>query len=404
MKKCPGCQEEVNEGSRFCPNCGTRLDEENSLHNDEISATVAEETSSRSDHRQPKRKKNWKMILLPVIVLLLAAGGVGYTYAHEKNVNEEVLKLKRDAEASALEGKYDEAASMLEEAMDKREDFTVLKKDLTFIKEADTFREEMKQIEEEIQSDQLGKATDHIAALREDVKASESKLVPEFLPKLDTMDSQIKIKRINSELAELTTVDQLAAKLSTLSRYNLEEATKVKAKILEKIVTIASNDAENHIADKEFNKAVAAVDHALQFAVNNDKLLQLKKRIQQEQEAFVQAQRERIERAAEQAAQEDLKNQTAAIEVQNVKAELDDLGDLTVTGEVKSVATKIISSVTVELEILDKEGNPIETEENTVTVYPMYLNPGDTGKFEKQFFEINEEVDVKVKNIEWYVE
>ncbi|WP_028782507.1 FxLYD domain-containing protein [Thalassobacillus devorans] len=404
MRKCPGCQEEVNEGSRFCPNCGTRLDEKNSLHNDEISATVAEEPSSRFEHKQPKGKKNWKMILLPVIVLLLSAGGVGYTYAYEKNVNEEVLQLKRDAEASALEGKYDEAASMLKSAIDKREDFAVLKKDLAFIKEADGFQEEMKQIEKEIQRDQLAKATDQIAALRENVKASKSKLVPGLLPKLDTMDSQIKIKRINSELAELTTVDQLAANLSTLSRYNLEEATKVKAKIMEKIVTIASNDAENHIEGKEFNKAVAAVDHALQFAVNNDKLLQLKKRIRQEQEAFVQAQRERIERAAEQAAQEDLKNQTAAVEVKNVKAKLDDLGDLTVTGEVKSVATKIISSVTVELEILDKEGNPIKTEENTVTVYPMYLNPGDTGKFEKQFFEINKQVDVKVKNIEWYVE
>ncbi|WP_176224017.1 zinc-ribbon domain-containing protein [Thalassobacillus devorans] len=403
MLECPNCQNQVSEGSHFCPNCGTKLNDDARLHNDEISATVAEETSSRSLQRAPKKKK-WIMILLPVVVLLLAGGGVGYTYAHEKNINEEVLTLKRDAEASALEGEYDKAESLLTQAIEKREDFSVLKKDLALIKEAKTFDAELAGIEEQIQKDELENASDRIDNLRSDVDASNSKLVPGFLPKLDTMESQIKIKRINSELAELSTVDQLAAKLSTLSRYNLEEATKVKAKILEKIVTVASNDAENHIASKEFNKAIATVDHALQFAVNNDKLLQLKKRIQQEQEAFVQAQRDRIERAAEKAAQEDLKNQTAAVEVKNIKAELDDLGDLTVTGEVESVATKIVSSVTLELEVLDSEGNPMDVEENTVTVYPMYLNPGDTGKFEKQFFEINEEVEVNVDNIEWYVE
>ncbi|MBM7553089.1 zinc ribbon domain-containing protein [Thalassobacillus pellis] len=406
MKTCPNCNSEINEGSRFCPNCGARIEDGAGGQKEEMAAIretgAGQDSRKTNKHKTPKKRANWFAIFIPVVVFLIAAGWVGYTYAKEQDINEEVLQLKNDAEALAIDGKYEKAKKLLDQAIQMRDDFPALKQDREFVQNAIEVEKELDNISEHIQSNQLEKANAKIDQIRKRVEESESKLMLSFNGSLDTLATQVEIKRINNELAELKTVDELAAKLSTVSSYEVQEAVQVKGKILEKIVSIASRNAEEHIAGKEFNKAIAVVDDALQFAVNNEKLLQLKERIKQEKAAFEQAQQERIKRALEKAAQEDIKNRTSAIEVTELKAKLDDLGDLTVTGKVKSVATKIISSVTLELEVKNKEGKVVAKEKTTV--YPMYMNPGDTGKFEKKFFDINEEVNVEVINMEWYVE
>ncbi|MFD1017901.1 FxLYD domain-containing protein [Thalassobacillus hwangdonensis] len=407
MYQCPSCETQIQEGSRFCPNCGKQLDESPVIHNEELTATASEvDTSSEHQKRATKKEKpkrtKWIAILLPILFLILAGAGVGYTYAKETRINDDVMEMKQQAEALALEEKYDEAESLLSKAIAARPDYEALHEDLRLVRAAIVMNNEVVGTGKLIQQNSLEKAKENLNRMNQQVSEEDNRLFSHFVPELNEMDSKITVKAINNELADLSTVDQLAAKLSTLSTLNLEEATQVKNKIIDKIVTIASGEAEELIRNKEFSEAIQTVDYALQYAVNNDKLTQLKQRINEEQEAFVQAQNERIERAMERAAKEDLKNRTAAVEVEELNAEVDEFGDLTVTGKVKSVATKIISSITIEFTIFDKEGEEIGTE--STTVYPMYLNPGDTGEFEKQYFGVEGEVTVEITNMRWYIE
>jgi hypothetical protein len=47
-------------------------------------------------------------------------------------------------------------------------------------------------------------------------------------------------------------------------------------------------------------------------------------------------------------------------------------------------------------------GNYID--EGSTTVYPYYLNPGDSGTFEDIFYGVNQDVNVEITNITWYLD
>jgi hypothetical protein len=145
------------------------------------------------------------------------------------------------------------------------------------------------------------------------------------------------------------------------------------------------------------------IDQGLQYVSNDEKLIQLKERIQQEKEAFEQAEQQRLESAMQQAAQDELRNQTQALEVIESSITKDEFGDYKVSGELKSVATQIISTVSVMYDIVNKEGEVVRSD--SVKVYPNYLNPGNKGNFEKVHYELEEgEYSVEITEMEWLVE
>ena len=127
-----------------------------------------------------------------------------------------------------------------------------------------------------------------------------------------------------------------------------------------------------------------------------------KEKVKNEQVAFEKAEQERIEQAMKAAAQEDLKNRTAAVEVTALNANVDEYGDLYINGEIKNVATKGIYSITIYYTITDAEGNYLD--DGFTTVYPYYVKPGDTGTFEDIYYGVNENAKVAIDNITWYLD
>nr|WP_276569409.1 FxLYD domain-containing protein [Cytobacillus firmus] len=103
----------------------------------------------------------------------------------------------------------------------------------------------------------------------------------------------------------------------------------------------------------------------------------------------------------EAAAQEDIKNRTAAVEVLGLTAEVDEYGDLYVTGEVKNTATTAISSVTIYYSIYDENNGYID--EGVAIVYPYYLEPGESGAFDDMYYGVYQNATVTIDNITWYL-
>ncbi|KMJ57539.1 hypothetical protein AB685_16165 [Bacillus sp. LL01] len=350
-----------------------------------------------------KNKRSTYMPLLPPMVsLVLIAGLVGLYYNHEHNVNAEVLAIKMEAEELALEGEYDQAKTELENAMQLRPGYHVLRNNLEVVKIAEEVNGELEGVKEQIKSKKFEDAEKNLTRLREKLTRLDGPIIQPLKEDVSEKDVMIKVGKINSELDQLQTVDELSRKLAVISSIPSEEGKAVKEQIMNRIVQITVEDAEQKMEQKQYTNAMTVADRALQYAVNDKRLLSLKEKIDQSRQEFEQAEFDRIEKAMEAAAKEDLKNKNAALEVVEFKVDEDEVGGMALTGEVKNVVSASVSSITVYYNILSKDKNVLDT--GFTTVYPFKLEPGKKGKFEDYYYGVFEDVTVEIENITWVVE
>ncbi|WP_078382156.1 FxLYD domain-containing protein [Sutcliffiella halmapala] len=394
---CHNCGLKVTSDAKYCSHCGVNLKNEDNL----INETPIEEGRGSERNRQ-KTKKRYFPLIPPVVSLLLLFGSIGWYYSHERTVNAHVLALKTTAEESALEGDYGKAKEELALAIELRPRYHVLRNNLDVVNIAEEVEVELENTNTLIKSKKFDEAESELVRLREKVARLDGPLFQPIKKELSEKDTMIKVGKINNELDQLTTVEELARKLSVLSAIPSEEGKAVKEQILNRIVQITTENAEAELEQKQFTKAVSITDRGLQYAVNDKRLLSLKEKIEQTRDEFEQAEYERIERAMEAAAKEDLKNRNAALEVVKFKVEEDEVGGMTLTGEVKNVVSTTVSSITVYYNILSKDKTVLDT--GFTTVYPYKLAPGDKGKFEDYYYGVFEDVTVEIENMTWLVE
>lgn len=387
---CHQCGEKVVKESKFCSSCGA-----------EVQATKA----ARKEEPKGKESSITASILpviIPILSVIIVGIGVAAYYFLETDVNSDTLKLKVSAEEMALKGDFKKAKELAENGLAKRPGYQALQADLEVIDKALKYETALLTISDHIKKTNFDAASKGLATLKEELNKSESPIFDNLIKLANEKQIKITVGTIKKELNGLKTIDELGGKLSILSSMPENEASAVKTEILNKIVQISSQEAEGELASKNFSQAFSDIDKGLQFAVNDKKLLALKERVQQDQTAFEKAEQQRIEKAMEAAAQEDLRNKTAAVQVLEVTAQLDEYGDLYISGNVENVATTTISSVTVNYTIYDTEGNYINS--GYASVYPYYLEPGETGYFEDIQYGVYQEANVEIDNSTWYVD
>ncbi len=392
---CPKCGRKVTSDANFCFNCGAELRDDVEQNEDSL-------VEGRGSSRNKKKRSTYIPILPPLISLVLVAGSVGWFYNHEHKVNAEVLSIKMEAEELALEGEYQQAKDELATAMEMRPEYHVLRNNLEVVKIAEEVNTELEQVKEQIKTKKFEEAEKNLARLREKLTRLDGPLIQPLKEDVSEKDVMIKVGKINSELDQLKTVDELSRKLAVISSIPSEEGKAVKEQILNRIVQLTVEDAEAKIEQKQFTNAMTLADRGLQYAVNDKRLLSLKEKIDQSRQEFEQAEFDRIEKAMEAAAKEDLKNKNAALEIEKFKVDEDEVGGLTITGEVKNVVSATVSSINVYYNILSKDKNVLDT--GFTTVYPFKLEPGKNGKFEDYYYGVFEDVTVEIENITWVVE
>ncbi|MGD6776882.1 FxLYD domain-containing protein [Sutcliffiella horikoshii] len=390
---CHKCGRKVTSEANFCFNCGANL-------KDDVEYNEDEWLEGRGKNK--KKRFTYMPFLPPIISLVLIAGTIGWYYNHEQSVNAEVLTIKKEAEDLALQGEYDMAKEELAGAMELRPSYHVLRNNLEVVKIAEEVNGELEEVREQIKSKKFEDAEKNLTRLREKITRLDGPLIQPLKEDVSEKDVMIKVGKINSELDQLKTVDELSRKLAVISSIPSEEGKAVKEQILNRIVQLTVEDAEEKIEQKQFTNAMTLADRGLQYAVNDKRLMSLKEKIEQSRLEFEQAEFDRIEKAMEAAAKEDLKNKNAALEIVNFKTEEDEVGGMTVTGEVKNIVSATVSSITVYYNILSKDKNILDT--GFTTVYPFKLEPGKKGKFEDYYYGVFEDVTVEIENITWVVE
>lgn len=390
---CHKCGRKVTSDANFCFNCGANL-------KDDVEHIEEEWLEGRGKNK--KKRLTYMPFLPPIISLVLIAGTIGWYYNHEQSVNAEVLAIKKEAEDLALQGEYDMAKQELAGAMELRPSYHVLRNNLEVVKIAEEVNGELEGVKEQIKTKKFEDAEKNLTRLREKITRLDGPLIQPLKEDVSEKDVMIKVGKINSELDQLKTVDELSRKLAVISSIPSEEGKAVKEQILNRIVQLTVEDAEEKMEQKQFTNAMTLADRGLQYAVNDKRLMSLKEKIEQSRQEFEQAEFDRIEKAMEAAAKEDLKNKNAALEIVGFKAEEDEVGGMTVTGEVKNIVSANVSSITVYYNILSKDKNVLDT--GFTTVYPFKLEPDKKGKFEDYYYGVFEDVTVEIENITWVVE
>ena len=403
---CHQCGEEIVDDSKFCSNCGVQVhslpDGKNDTTINEIA--ISTEETVEIEHQQEQKKLVLIRILpllIPLISLLVVATGLSIYYFQEKEVNQEVLQLKKSAEETALKEDYKQAKEIILQALSKRTDYSALKVDLDAIEKAIKYEEMIGQVSDNIKKSQFDVASKELANIKEKLSGEQDPLFKPFQKQVEDREINITVGSIKKELNNLTTIDQLGGKLSILDTLPENEASAVKQEILNKIVQISTDQVKSSLSNNQFSEAFSTIDLGLQYAVNNEKLLALKSRAEQDQEAFQQAEQQRIEKAMEAAAQEDLKNKTAAVDVSDISATVNQYGDLYVSGKVKNVATTNIRSITIYYSIYDE--NHTYLRNGYTSVYPYELQPGASGAFEDIYYGVQQNVNIEIDNITWYL-
>ncbi|WP_236703087.1 FxLYD domain-containing protein [Paenibacillus xylanivorans] len=325
-----------------------------------------------------------------------------YYYKQEMGINAEVKSLHQQAEQAALDGKYQEALQLLDSALAKRPNVDGFLQDRQITAKAFNLMNQLNEAATSLKTGKLAAGDKTLQAVAKVLKEREEPVFAKVRTTLNNNKVTLAVLKVKQEIDSLTTVQALAEKLDTVSKLKGKEAEAVQKQIIDKLAGLSYKQAEQQVKKKDFTAALQTVDQGLSYAPENEKLTAYRERVLSERKAFEKAEAERIQLAEQQAAEEDLKNRTAAVSIVNVEAALDIYGDLYISGSMVNNATRPISSITVLVDIYGTDGSYLG--QTYVDVYPSWLEVGEEGFFETYYYGVYQEAEVSVVNATWYLE
>ncbi|KKI88685.1 hypothetical protein WQ54_29670 [Bacillus sp. SA1-12] len=381
----------------FCTNCGANHIEANANY-----CYLCGKPLNKPDDPKAKNLKRLQF-LLPLLSLILVFIILYTTKLYETKVNAKVIAFQEKAEEAALAGEYDKALRNIENGLSYRNDYEILKQDKEMILVIKELKEELDAVEKKIMNEQFDAAKSEIDLLKSQVDHNnQSPLYISLSQDIQQVEISITVGEMKEEINKLTSIDELASKLSTLYTLELAEASELKQQIYTKMVTISAIEAEKRMEDKHFNQAVRVIDEALQYVVNNEKLLSLKERVIAEKATFEKAEQERIEKAMLAAKKEQERNTREAVQLAISNIKVDKYGDAYINGKVKNSGTDTVHSIVIEFNVLDQNGKKLES--GKTSVFPNKLEPGQLGDFEHVTYSAKENAKIEITNISWLLE
>lgn len=400
---CHICGTKNNSGEAACQKCGTRLKQFSSTEEQIWSEPAGLEPRNGSASGTVSKPKSSGPFLWIIPLLLAAIMGalLTYYYNQESLTNAHVKTLHHQAEQAALNGKYTEALELLDEALAQRPNVEALVQDRQVTEQANQLLKQMDEAANLLKTGKLSEA-DKIIQSAEKSLSKRQEVFDKARAALNNRKVTLAVLKVKKEIDQLTTVDALADKLKTLSKLSGEEAEAVKKQITDKLAAISYKQAEQQVKKRDFTAALQTVDNGLSYAPDDQKLTKYRDEVLREKKTFEKAEEERIRLAEQQAAEEELRNRTGAVYVTDLSVELDEYGDLYISGSVINQGTRPISSVALMIGINASYGDYIG--EIDAYVYPLVLDVGEEGYFETYYYGVYEATNVTVTNASWYVE
>jgi tetratricopeptide (TPR) repeat protein len=324
-------------------------------------------------------------------------------YQYEMKVNERVLRLQVEAKAAALAGHYDEASALLEEALRSRPRFESIADDQEAVHHAAELERLSNEIRLRLTNGDSEAAQSELDHLKSELNGRKEPLYDKLKEKADGFSMELTLLELTEDFESLRTVEEHGEMLNVVGGLIGQEAETLRARIIDGIRTITVADAEEMLSRRNYSGALSACDKALAWVKEDAELLALKDRIKSEKETYERDEQKRIEQAMENAAEEDLINQTDAVDVLAVDKSFDEFGSLTISGTLKSKATRAIYDVKITYSVRDASGEVLAT--GTATAVPDYIEPGEEMTFAATVTGVFDAyVTVAVDDTTWYLD
>ncbi|SFE75754.1 hypothetical protein SAMN05216378_3966 [Paenibacillus catalpae] len=415
---CHHCVREHDADAVYCSRCGRLLEpsQRNLQQGNEESQAAALEVwdlakeqagsaleTSQLPVRQTAGRKTFLIGLIPVVVLVVIAAVLLSYYLYEARLNNRVLDWQETARQEALAGKYEEAFRQLNKAADARPGFKPVQADLKIVEEALSLDRMMTEIQQRLDDQDLDKAATQLEQLKSKLRGREEPIFGRVRNQVEELSTKVTVLQVSAEFESMESMDDLASEYNQVKGLSGDEALALRQKIEAKFADISYSEADSMRKKKNFSAAITAAQKGLIYAPDNEKLTKLYDQIVEEKKNFEEAEQQRIEQAMQKAAEEDLINQTAAVKVKHINAELDLFGDYNVTGELLNAATRPIYSVSIEYTVHDSEGKVITT--GKVDATPSYIEAGETFGFSFVVHHVQDEnATVAIDHMTWYLD
>lgn len=352
---------------------------------------------------QRRSRGAWVLPVSLIALTLITAGLLLALYLYETDVNEHVLELQEQAQAAALAGEYEKSLHLLDEAVASRPNFTSLADDIWIVKHVMELHKQIELVDGYLLNEHLPQAEDELKRMRGQLKGRTEPVYAGVKVQTERLDSKMTVMKLSKELIDLTSFEELADMLSVVKGLVGADAEILAKQVVERIVEMNSKEAEILLKKKNYNGALVLTERALATVKDNEELIALLQRIVDEKSKYERTEQQRLEQAMQQAAEEDLINQTAAVEVVSIETTLDEEGALQVVGQMTNAATRPIYSVSVNFTVYDADGKEIGKGHADAT--PNYIEPGELINFTTTVYGVNVEgTTVVVDHATWYLD
>jgi hypothetical protein len=365
--------------------------------------SITEETKDREEAlrsgRGGIRMYTW---LVPVLLALLVTAGVYGYYSYELLQNERVISWQNEAKRQAMHGSYDQAAQLLDKAISARPKLAALQADRTIVQEAGDLARKLADAENRLKDNKLSEADQLLSEVSQSLNKREEELFEPLQGSLKQQQAALAVRQMKAELGGIDSVKELVSKLRVADEIESKEAAAVHEQIIARIGELSIEEGERLLQRKSFNDAASAVEIGLEYDSGNEKLKALKEQIASEKKAYEDAEQKRLKQAQQKAAEEDLKNKTAAVEVDALTSTLDENGDIHIHAELRNIATKTIYSVYVDYTLLDESGAVIST--GTVYATPDQVEPGEMAVVDDIYYNAYQKAQVRIDRAGWFLD
>lgn len=413
---CHHCGREHAADAVYCSQCGKlldslvttaeELDNQKSAALDEWEIGTSEASAALELEPSKLAVSRGRAILIgliPIFIFVVTAAAVLSIYLYESNMNERVLEWQNKAKQEALDGNYEAALERLNKAAEARPEYESVRADLAVVKEAAAFQQTIDAVNEKLKQNEVQEAKPLLEELMTKLRGREEQVFAVVREQAADLTVRMTVIQVEDELGELKTVEELVVKLNQVKGLNGEDALELKKQIEAQIAEIIISQANDLLKKKNFTEALSIIQKGITYVPDDEKLAKLYDKVQKDKKKFEQAEQQRIENAMQKAAEEELINQTAAVEVLKTETDLDLFGDFHINGKLKNAATRPIYSVSIEYTVRDSEGNVIES--GTVEATPAYVESGETFSFNAVVHDVEDEkATVVIDHATWYLD
>ena len=422
---CHYCSRQFAEDDNFCSKCGRPLKQENDeiaasaepyslthvtllpgqpqLDQTQLDQILLEQMQPEQMDTQKTSRGSW---LLPSALLLFAmitAGSLFALYQYENRINTHVLELQLQAKNEAHAGNYETALRLLEEASSARPNFAALGEDMRIIQHVDECRAVIARIDDLLSQGLLTEAENEFGQLKAILKDRSELIYTDVKDEAARLNNSFSLLKLGEKLKKDDSFQQLANTYQSVNGLYGSEAEALSSQVAARIVEVTEMEAEALVNKRNFKGALSVIDRSLTVVKENEALLDLQHHIQDKKLAFELNEQQRLERAMQSAAQEDLINQTAAVEVVDIETMMDEFGDLHIEATLKNVATRPIYSVSVQYKVASEDGAIVR--EGYAEASPNYIEPGELMTFTATEYGVfNDEMIVTVEHSTWYLD